>query len=141
MYINLNRPMVRKNNFNKILNELAHDFFSELKPMSVRPLANIVEGNDDYKIQWSLPGLAKKDLQIKIENNLLTVQSVKEVSEGEIKYVRKEFDYSKFKRTFKLPKTVNPEGISAKMEKGILLLTLPKKEEAKEQPPREINIK
>ncbi len=140
MYINLNRPMVRRNNFNKIMNELANDFFAEIKPTVVRPKTNIIETADDFLIRLALPGMAKKDLGINIENGLLTIKSNKEAIEG-TKYVRKEFDFHSFSRKFRIPKTVDPNGISAKMEKGILTLVLPKKEEAKEMPPREIDIK
>ncbi len=140
MYINLNRPINGKSNFNQIINELAQDFISELKPTAIRPQTNIIESNEDYKIQLALPGITKKDLEIKIEKEGILIKAVKEKDES-TKFVRREFDFSAFKRNFRIPKTVDAHSISAKMEKGILTLTLPKKEEAKEQPPRDIEIK
>lgn len=139
-YVNLNQPNVRKANINKLVNELAHDFFSELKPTTTRAQYNIIEGKEDFRIILALPGIAKKDIALNVEKGLLNIKVEKETSE-EVKFIRKEFDFLSFNKNFRLPKTVEAENISAKMEKGILTVTLPKKEEAKEQPARKITIK
>ena len=142
--LHVNQPQVRKANINKIMNELAHDFFSELKPTSLRPSYNIVESGDHFRMEFALPGISKKEIAINVEKGLLNVKVVRETKEeakDETKVIRKEFDYTNFDKKFRLPKSVDPNNISAKMEKGILTLTMQKKEEAKEQPPREIVIK
>lgn len=142
--LHVNQPQVRKANINKIMNELAHDFFAELRPTSVRPSYNIVENGDHFKMEFALPGISKKEIAISVEKGLLNVKVVREAkdeSKDEVKFIRKEFDYTKYDKKFRLPKSVDANKISAKMEKGILTLTLLKKEEAKEQPPREITIK
>ncbi len=138
--VNLNQPHVRKANINKLMNELANDFFSEIRPTHTHAAYNITESNDEFNLVIALPGISKKDIEMSVEKGLLKVKANSETKEDS-QYLRKEFDYTAFDRKFRLPKTINPEGISAKMEKGILTITLPKKEEAKELPPREIAIK
>ena len=85
----------------------------------------------------------KEDIEIKIEDNVLTISSEKKdeatEKEGE-KFTRKEFKYAAFKRTFTLPDTVDSTKIVANYENGILNLSIPKKEEAKPLPARTIAI-
>ena len=138
--VNMNQPSVRKADINRLINGLANDFFSELKPTSVRPQYNVVETKDDFKLEIAIPGVSKKDIDLNVEKGLLNIKVNKEVN-TETKFIRKEFNYLSFDKNFKLPKTVEAANISAKMEKGILLVTLPKREEAKEQPAKNITIK
>lgn len=104
---------------------------------------NVIETDDDYRIEIAAPGLGKDDFDVTIEDNSLTISAEVEKEEGEStdKYTRREFNYSSFKRSFNLPDTVNAENISAGYESGILTLTLPKREEAKPQPARKIDIR
>lgn len=136
----MNQPSVRKADINRLINGLANDFFSELKPTSVRPQYNVVETKDDFKLEIAIPGVSKKDIDLNVEKGLLNIKVNKEAN-AETKFIRKEFNYLSFDKNFRLPKAVEAANISAKMEKGILLVTLPKREEAKEQPARNITIK
>ena len=138
--VNMNYPSIRKTDINRLINGLAHDFFTELKPTSIRPQYNVVETKDDFRLEIAIPGVSKKDIELGVEKGLLNIKVNKETND-ETKFIRKEFDYLSFNKNFKLPKSVEAGKISAKMEKGILVVTLPKKEEAKEQPPRSITIK
>ena len=138
--VNMNQPSVRKADINRLINGLANDFFSELKPTSVRPQYNVIETKDDFKLEIAIPGVSKKDIGLNVEKGLLNIKVNKEVNK-ETKFIRKEFNYLSFDKNFKLPKSVEAGNISAKMEKGILVVSLPKKEEAKEQPARNITIK
>ncbi len=106
------------------------------------PAVNILESKDDYKIEVAAPGLHKEDFKIDLENNVLTVYSEREErKEGnEDKVMRKEFNYYAFTRSFTLPMTVNADKIEATHKDGILYITIPKKEEAKEKPARQIKI-
>lgn len=108
------------------------------------PAVNVMENNDEFKIEVAAPGLEKKDFKIDLENNLLTISSEKEFQneEGDKdgKFMRREFSYSSFKRTFTMPQSVNADKISAKHKDGILYISIPKKEEAKQKPPRQISI-
>ena len=83
--------------------------------------------------------MSKEDVSISVEKSTLKIKAEKETS-NEIKFIRKEFDYASFEKSFSLPKSINIDAISAKVEKGVLNITLPKKEEAKELPAKEIVI-
>ena len=105
---------------------------------------NIKETADNFVVEVAAPGMTKKDFKIELDGNMLTISSEKsdqrEENEDE-KYTRKEFSYQSFYRTFNLPKeVVDAEKIEAKYENGLLHLMIPKKEEAKQKPPRLIQI-
>jgi HSP20 family protein len=106
------------------------------------PSVNIVEGKDEFRIDVAAPGLGKDDFRIQIDKNVLTVSSEKEEKneEKEEKFMRKEFSYYSFKRCFSLPETVNADKIRANHKDGILQVFIPKREEAKEKPVRDIKI-
>ena len=108
------------------------------------PAVNIKEMPDSFLVEMAAPGMSKEDFHIELHNNLLTIKSEKktenEVEEGE-NYTRREFSYQSFQRSFNLNNKVVDDGnIMAKYENGILYITLPKKEEAKEKPARMIEI-
>jgi len=117
------------------------NFFDTQTGISM-PSVNIVEGKDDFRIEVAAPGLEKKDFKINLENNVLTISSEKEVKNEQTddKYMRREFSYSSFQRSFALPNTVDAEKINANYKDGVLYLVIPKKEEAKEKPARTIKI-
>lgn len=117
------------------------NFFDTQTGISM-PSVNIVEGKDDFRIEVAAPGLEKKDFKINLENNVLTISSEKEVKNEQTddKYMRREFSYSSFQRSFALPNTVDAEKINASYKDGVLNLVIPKKEEAKEKPARTIKI-
>ncbi|MDP9960041.1 Hsp20/alpha crystallin family protein [Chryseobacterium lathyri] len=107
------------------------------------PSVNIRENEDAYEVQIAAPGMDKKDFEVKLDGNLLTISSSKEDSSEreENNFTRKEFSYQSFKRSLELPKdVVDQDNINAKYENGLLLLTIPKKEDAKQKPPRLIEI-
>jgi HSP20 family protein len=106
------------------------------------PAVNIVESKDDYLIELAAPGFEKKDFKVDIDNNMLTISSEKELKnevEGE-KLMRREFCYTSFKRSFSLPEGTDGDKIKATYKEGILKITVPKREEAKEKPARQISI-
>ena len=131
--------------FDNFFNDLMNSNFSEIQkaaPTVNRPAANVIENNDSFRIELAVPGLSKKDININVEKDLLKVSAKKETEqkEGE-KFTRKEFAYNEFSRTFRLPETIDLTNIKAAFKNGILIITLAKKEEAKELPPRAIEIK
>jgi len=108
------------------------------------PAVNIRETAEAYEVEMAAPGMNKEDFRIELENNMLTITSEKqqrnEQQEGE-RYTRREFSYQSFRRSFHLAaNVVDAEKIQAKYENGLLHLTIPKKEEAKQRPPRTIQI-
>ncbi|GEJ43509.1 Hsp20/alpha crystallin family protein [Chryseobacterium sp. ON_d1] len=107
------------------------------------PSVNIKENADAYEVQVAAPGMDKNDFEIKLDGNLLTISSSKKdnnETKGE-NFTRREFSYQSFRRSFELPKdVVDQDNIQAKYENGLLKLTIPKKEEVKQKPPRLIEI-
>jgi len=108
------------------------------------PSINIKEDTDAFYVEVAAPGFDKSDFNIELNNDLLTISSEKginnEVKEDE-RITKQEFSYQSFKRSFTLPELVADEKISAKYENGILAITIPKKEEAKPKPVKQIKIK
>lgn len=121
--------------------DLMSDIFGEKTGISV-PAINIIEEKDNFKIEVAAPGLDKKDFQIDLDQNVLTIRSEKEEKkeEDESTYMRREFSYSSFSRSFTLPETVKAEEIKANHKDGVLYITIPKKEEAKVKAPKQIKI-
>lgn len=98
-----------------------------------QPAVNIVETDSSFKLEIAAPGFDKQDFSVNIENDFLTISASHETQKEESaeRYTRREFAVGTFKRSFKLPKTVNQDAVAAVYENGILNLTLGKKEEAK----------
>ncbi len=106
------------------------------------PAVNIKETKDAYLLEVAVPGFTKEGFNIKVEEGLLTISaeaSEEKLEEGE-KLTRREFTRQSFKRSFTLPKTVVADKIAATYEHGILNVTLPKIEEAKEKGAIEVKI-
>jgi HSP20 family protein len=110
--------------------------------MSRVPTVNIVENPDDYRIEMAAPGLNKSDFKVEIDNGVLTISAEKneESNEKETNYTRREYAYTSFRRAFSLPDSVSSDNIKATYENGILMLNVPKLEEAKQKPLREIKV-
>ena len=107
------------------------------------PAVNIKEDSDNFEVEVAVPGLKKDDFNIELENDVLTISSEKErkTESKEDKYVRREFQYSSFKRTFSLPENVvNGDMVEADYTNGVLHILLPKKEEVKPKPAKTIQI-
>jgi HSP20 family protein len=107
------------------------------------PSVNIKETTDGFEVEMAAPGLDKKDFSIELNQDVLTISSEKKI-ENEIKdgeqITKREFSYQSFSRSFTLPNTVDNDKINAKYENGILKVFIPKKEEAKPKPPKQIKI-
>lgn len=111
---------------------------------STLPAVNVKENDNEYLIEVAAPGLKKNDFSLHYENGRLTISSEKkeekEEKQGE-KITRCEFSYQSFQRSFSVPENVvNADKISAKYDEGILHVTLPKREEVKPKPAKEIKI-
>jgi HSP20 family protein len=107
------------------------------------PSVNIKESPEAFDVEVAAPGFSKDEFKIELNNDLLTISSEKqlenETQEGE-NFTRREFSYQSFSRSFTLPHTVNSDRIGAKYENGILRVSIPKKEEAKPKPAKQIQI-
>jgi HSP20 family protein len=107
------------------------------------PSVNIKENVDLFEVEMAIPGMEKEDFKVELNNSILTISAEKK-SEEEVKenerYTRKEFSYSSFSRSFTLPELVESDKIEAKYDKGILTVSIPKREEAKPKPVKLIDI-
>ncbi len=107
------------------------------------PKVNISEFGDQYILELAAPGLKKKDFKIKIDDGQLTISAELEEKDdsSQGQYTRREYSYRSFKRIFKLPDSIATEKIKANYLDGIIEITMPKREEAKKQPARVIDVK
>ena len=108
------------------------------------PSVNIKESPDEFNVEVAAPGFEKGDFKLELNHDVLTVSSEKTI-ENETKenehFSKREFSYQSFTRSFTLPDTADGDRIIANYEKGILCITIPKKEESKPKPSRMIEIK
>jgi len=97
------------------------------------PAIDVVDDKDNLMIKADLPGLKKEDLDISLQDDILTIKGEKknENEKKEKNYYRVERSYGIFQRSLRLPSQVDSKKVNAKFKDGVLELTLPKKEEAK----------
>jgi HSP20 family protein len=110
------------------------------RPSAFSPAFEVKETADAFVLKADIPGVDEKDLDLAVHNGVLTVsgsRSAEERREGE-SYALYERQYGSFTRSFALPETADGERIDAKLENGVLTLTIAKKAQAK---PRKIAIK
>lgn len=107
------------------------------------PAVNIRETDEQYILEMAAPGFDKSDFNVQLDNNQLVLSAEKKTEDEktEGKYARKEFHFEKFSRSFTLPETADINKIDAQYDKGVLHLHIAKKEEAKVQPAKTIEIK
>jgi len=103
------------------------------------PKVNLLEDINGFNIQLAAPGLNKKDFKIDLNNRVLTISVNLENNEKQ-NFIKKEFNYNSFTRSFNLPEIVKLEKINATYNEGILNIEIPKKDEAKPIPPKTIKI-
>ena len=119
--------IIKRTNYPIMFDEFFNDFFN-VKPMSVPP-HNIMETENDFHIEFSVPGSNKKDFEIEVENDNIKIIKKKEDSDTSNSYSRQEFNYSFFEKSFYLPESIDQSKISSKYDNGILRISLPKKSE------------
>lgn len=132
--------------FNQLLNQPFGSFrgFNPANEQSLTapnfvPAVNVFEDEHTIKIEAELPGIDEKDIDVSLENNVLTISGERKLENEEKKenFHRIERSYGRFTRSFTLPRTVDTENVNAEFNNGVLNIMLSKKEEAK---PRQIKI-
>jgi HSP20 family protein len=127
------------------MNRLFSDQFSPVTSQeslvsgSFVPPVDVYEDEHGIRLKMEVPGIDEKDIDIRLENNLLTVHGERKL-ESETKeenYHRIERNYGSFTRSFTLPNTLNPEDVKAAYAKGVLTITLGKRAEAR---PKQIKV-
>lgn len=120
-----------------------NDFFGEDWPMirtaaATVPAINVREDEKHFHIELAAPGMTKKDFAIQVDDQHQLVikmekkEEKKDDCKSDCKYLRHEFNYSHYEQTMQLPDNVDADDIKAKMDNGILYLTLPKTKPEKE---------
>lgn len=132
------------------LPSIFNDFFDNewmLKANSTAPAINVIESENNYKVELAAPGMTKEDFNVRIDedNNLVISMEKKDENQEEKKdgrYLRREFSYTKFQQTMILPENVDKENISAQVENGVLMIELPKlSEEEIKKAEKQIEVK
>ena len=127
------------------MNRLFRDSFGQegreeaLTTTTFAPPVDVYEDEHSVTLKIEVPGIEEKDIDVRIENNTLTVHGERkfEKEEKEENYRRVERQYGSFTRTFTLPNTVDQESVHANYDKGVLKIKLAKKAEAK---PKQIKV-
>ena len=138
-------PTMRSDNWiPAVFNDL---FYNDMMPKAncTAPAINVKESDKAYLVELAAPGMNKQDFNVHIndEGNLVVKMEHKEEHKEEdknVRYLRREFSYSKFEQTLILPDDVQKDGISAKVEDGVLTVELPKVVEEKVKLSRQIEI-
>ena len=112
---------------------------SEAQGQRWSPAMDLVEADDHFVLKADLPGLAEDDISIEIQDNTLTLSGERraEQESSEHGWYRVERSFGRFSRSLTLPEGVDPEGVRAAFDKGVLEVRIPKPEERK---PRRVQI-
>lgn len=103
------------------------------------PAVDVQETEHEYILHADVPGVNPKDIEVNMEDGLLTIKGQRETEKAEHKegYTRIERSYGQFSRRFSLPETADTDKINAKCDQGVLRITIPKQTKAQ---PRKIEI-
>lgn len=123
--------------FRESYNDAGRD--ESLVASSFAPAVDVYEDEHNIVLKIEVPGIDEKDIDIRIENNVLTVHGERKIDkeEKEENYRRVERQYGSFTRTFTLPNTVDADNVQANYDKGVLKIQLAKRAEAK---PKQIKV-
>jgi len=104
---------------------------------SLSPAADLLETTDGYTLYVDLPGVDKKELELNVENNVLSLKGEKKEMQESKRFFRKETWAGSFRRTISLPQAADPAKVQAELKDGVLTVTIGKREELK---PRQIAV-
>ncbi|MFO7979106.1 MAG: Hsp20/alpha crystallin family protein [Bacteroidales bacterium] len=122
--------------------DLLDNIFPDQTGVSM-PAVNVIDAADEFRIEVAAPGLDKNDFKVDLDNRMLTISCEKEQKKeenGGDRFMRREFSYTSFRRSFSLPEGVDTDKVKAHHKNGVLNIHIPKKEEAKQKPPKQISI-
>jgi HSP20 family protein len=103
----------------------------------IAPVSSVIEDTDRYTLQVEMPGVNKEGLEIAVENNELTILGRRSLPAVDGTLIHRESRLENFRRTFELDPSIDTGKISAKIDQGVVTLTLPKAEQVK---PRKIKV-
>ncbi len=133
--------------FGKLMDDFFNRSISDIVGTDITynsPAVNVIETEESFELEVAAPGLDKDDFKVVVEKDHLTISAEKETEENEENaeqtYKRREYNYQKFTRRFRLPKSVDKDSPKAAYLDGILKVTLEKTPEAKNNGPKTIEI-
>jgi HSP20 family protein len=143
--MNTNNGITTGQPFGKFMDEFFNRSISDIVGTDFTfesPAVNIIEKDESFELEVAAPGLEKSDFKVMIEKDHLTISAETEMGEDstEQQFKRKEYNFQKFTRRFRLPHTVDKSSLKAKYLQGILKVVIQKTPEAKDKGPRSINI-
>ena len=139
-------PVISRNNW---MPEVFNDFFDTdfmTRTKATAPAINVKETEKDYTVEVAAPGMTKDDFNVNIDKdgNLhihMAAHTEKKEEDKKSHYLRREFAYSKFEQTLLLPDDVEKEAIAARVNDGVLTVTLPKMAKPECPAARQIEVK
>ena len=133
------RPMNELDDMSRLFDEMWRRSQRPSGGTNWYPAIDVRENENEYKIVAELPGMSKDDVRISVTDNIVTIRGEKkaQVEEKNENWHQVERTYGSFERSFTLGASVNPGGVKARFDSGVLTVTLPKSDEAR---PREIRI-
>lgn len=139
-------PVISRNNW---MPEVFNDFFDTdfmTRTKATAPAINVKETEKDYTVEVAAPGMTKDDFNVNIDKdgNLhihMEAHTEKKEEDKKSHYLRREFAYSKFEQTLLLPDDVEKEAIAARVNDGVLTVTLPKMAKPACPAARQIEVK
>lgn len=139
-------PVISRNNW---MPEVFNDFFDTdfmTRTKATAPAINVKETEKDYTVEVAAPGMTKDDFNVNIDKdgNLhihMEAHTEKKEEDKKSHYLRREFAYSKFEQTLLLPDDVKKEAIAARVNDGVLTVTLPKMAKPECPAARQIEVK
>lgn len=143
---NRNLPTNPMDEFDRVLAEMGRIFGDLNAPetgglfdRAISPPIDVMETQDDYVLTADLPGIERKDIELSIASNVLTLKGEKKEANKESKrrYFRQESWTGQFQRTLSLPNSIDPDKVRAEFRDGVLQVTIGKKEDIR---PRQITV-
>lgn len=122
----------------RLQDDMARAFRREAPARTYQPAVDIYEEQDAIVVAAELPGVKPEDVNVTVDNGMLTIEGERKFREPKGELHRTEALYGKFTRTFALPKTVSADAIEANLDAGVLTVRLPKRAEVK---PRKVEVK
>jgi len=141
--VRYSHPMLHlQQQVNRMFDHFDSDLFGRLEDLGngmFTPAVDVKEDAEAYTVHLEVPGVVQENLQLMLQDNVLTIKGTKEKKsdEGESRFRRVERSYGSFVRSLSLPRSVDGAAVTANLEDGVLEVRLPKREDAR---PRQINV-
>ena len=126
----------RNQNYNQnwlpsLFNDFMNDDWFTSRTSTAVPALNVIENEKDYELEFAVPGLKKEELNLQVDNDgIMSISMVHKDENGKENnkrnYIRREFTYQEFHQSYILPDDADRAKISAKVENGVLTITVPK---------------